>query len=1290
MSKTSHKMSNGVKHQNQKPKTDLSLAGDNFSLRSFFVVFVALLLASGFFVFRQVFAASPGDIVINEFVSNGDEWVELLNTSDNDMDLSGFKLSELTNPQGSFEGPPEEIPTEILLLELTGTIPAHGILVFDISGSKLNNGGDSIALYNGAIDLSNLWQRVTYGTVNENYPVTAGLGVAPSSGFSDAFLDGAWQTAQTPSKGWFNDAGREDTAPLLGENPLSIDSLLADAGIDSNIGELDNPSATPATEDEGALYFEKEGEGKIVFETTLNLTNQDTVAVLQILGTAMEMSDGHIEFDSATAQAMTDTGARIYMYSLGFSLTPNIIVKDDDGNVIDGADIVSNIDYDADEGTLTFDASHFTQFYAEEDTNVYVSADEGNDDNDGTSENPFETIQQGIESVPAGGTVHVASGNYEENLDIEKSLTLLGDPGDEEEAGPGEGAPVISVDDACDRVISIEANDVTVKGFILEGDECGESVVKIYQDITGAVIPNNEIKSNIDGAIGVELGANSSDNLITDNLIHDNRDGVWISGSQDNTISNNEIYENGFGIELVEFCDEDEEGDECANDVSGNKITGNNIHDNNSSGIYINGDGVTFTDLTISDNQINENRNYYGIYFDGTIRDSAVLVDKNTIDGNSEYGIYFASGISDSTVTIGGDSESDGNTITDNGSAGVYLSGDSGSISDSAVSLKNNTISDNAHEGVYVNQVDNESTLDVIGNAITENGDGDYYAGIYISNVLGDSTVTFRDNDISLNSGQGVYVCSEGECSSSTLILQDNTITANDGSGLEAYQLFASTLDVLENTISGNGSVDEGAGFLIVYIGDGEGIPSTPSIVTVSENIFDGNFYGIYIDETDGEAEVTIGEDNIIKRNNNAGIYLGSSVSGVAITGNTIEDNGAESETTGVVINSAAGNYARNNKIILNAGNGVENNDGENFDAKQNWWGELDGTGPLHETLNPDGSGDGVSDNVDFDPWYINAGRTILSSVAVISDSVTLISTGSDNIILSSDVSGQADLPNNITNLVLSDDSNLDLSAGLTDDAVTLQSGDAEVPIVLTNSDLEDVTVSIPDGTLITGPDGWDGIIQPPTAGTPDGNAPAGFSVGDTVISIGSPDGTLVFDNPVTILLAGVTGAVGYRPAGSDIWVEITNVCGGTYANPEDPISPGECAISNGTDTKIITFHFTSFGSLVATSVPTPAPIGGGGGSSGGGTGGGGTNNFAGGIHSEPSSGGGSEGGEVLGASVGPTIDDLESQIASLKAQIEELKKKTIPLIELLIQELFEELEKLQAMFALLLAEQGE
>lgn len=233
-------------------------------------------------------------------------------------------------------------------------------------------------------------------------------------------------------------------------------------------------------------------------------------------------------------------------------------------------------------------------------------------------------------------------------------------------------------------------------------------------------------------------------------------------------------------------------------------------------------------------------------------------------------------------------------------------------------------------------------------------------------------------------------------------------------------------------------------------------------------------------------------------------------------------------------------------------------------------------------------------------PYYFKvrsyAAGILLSESAFVSATPS----GGANISLDSVTAGQAELPAGATSVILTNTTILDLSLGLSGGEVILQSGVDNQPIVLTNSNLASVNASIPDGTKIQGPAGWDGKITPPVAGTPSGgNAPTGFSVGSTVISIGSPDGTLVFDNPVTILLTGVTGTMGYRPSLSNTWVQITNACGGTYATPTPPTSPSECAISNGTDTKIVTYHFTSFGSLTPVSSGSNNSSGGGGGGGG-------------------------------------------------------------------------------------------
>lgn len=309
-----------------------------------------IVVLGGFFVIYTAKAIVIPPVIINEFSSaSGPEWVELLNTTGSDIDLTGWTIQDLANPAKS--------------LSDLGTIPANGIVVFEQDEGWLNNdpSTETITIFD---DTSTPIHSINYGSDSE-----VDLD-APTNVQSGEYIEGSWSISDNPSKGWFNDAGAEGAAPLLED----IDDFLAEAGINSNIGELDNPSATPDTEGEGdafgALYFEKtvdeEDVGKIVFEATLNLSDQDTVAILQELGEKMEMSDGHIEFDSATADAMNATGAKIYMYGLDFDSEPDIIVRDDEGTTIDGTDIIDDVSYDPETGELSFTAAHFTQFDAED------------------------------------------------------------------------------------------------------------------------------------------------------------------------------------------------------------------------------------------------------------------------------------------------------------------------------------------------------------------------------------------------------------------------------------------------------------------------------------------------------------------------------------------------------------------------------------------------------------------------------------------------------------------------------------------------------------------------------------------------------------------------------------------------------------------------------------------------------------------------------------------------------------------------------------------------------------
>ncbi|MEK7542776.1 MAG: lamin tail domain-containing protein [Patescibacteria group bacterium] len=928
-----------------------------------FSVVAAVLVTSGFFVAKPAVAASPGDVIINEFVSNpssGSEWVELLNITTSSISLSGWKIQNFTFSSSS------AITGMATTTIGAVTIPANGIAVINVTG--LNNSGDSITLYdNSATPVA--VNNVVYGIVT-GFPATAGLTTPPASGKSGAYISGAWQTNQTPTKGWFNDAGQPGKAPLLS----TIDSILASSSISSNIGELSDPSVTPAATSTG-LYFEKVGKGKIVFTASLNLSDQATVGVLQNLGQKMEMSDGHIKFDSATAQAMNATGARIYLESLPYTVQPPLIVKNDNGTALDQSGLISDVLYENDPAPacaggapvckmMSFSAAHFTQF--DIDSNVYVDASNSGTE-DGTQAHPYNTIGEGIGAAMASGTVHVAVGTYTEDLTIPAGKTNLDISGASLASTTIQGVATNATANYPQAVPNIEilANDVKLHGFTIQGPAYSAATYSSGILIGAA---NVEIYSN-----AFKVPAYSNGNTAMSNGIQtwhkDNKPSVDISGL--------------------------------------------NIHDN------------TFTSLSA------EVAGYEGIYLNVDTGTGTSTIQNNSFTGN----IFRAITTERSKTIISG------NTIT---------------------------------------------------NDIAPSGSS--YTGI--------------------GGWQGI-----------------NISGANTGA--------ISNISVTNNTIHGSAANK-------------------------------GFSYGIKI-----------------------GYDTGSTFNSVSVTSNAVNNSG----TAGVFAKFTAIGITVDKNDLSSNGLGIKNGDGAvSLNAVKNWWGTVSST-EIAALINGSAS---------YTPWYLNSTRTILSD-AVSGSTVNSTTTDAG---LTSATRGQADLPSGATTVTLGNSTFLDVSAGkvatstlvvdgvdqgtaktIGGQAVTitqsvkLNSGVLGEAISLSNADKAGISVSIPDELVVYAPSGWNGKIQPPKTGSVDGSAPSGFSVSNSVIEIGSPTEVLIFSKPITITLSGVSGSVAYKPSGSNTWTQITNMCGGTYATSSSPAFPGECYKSNGTDTKIVTYHFTMFGGLNVVTV---------------------------------------------------------------------------------------------------------
>lgn len=204
----------------------------------------------------------------------------------------------------------------------------------------------------------------------------------------------------------------------------TISSTLVSSGIANNLNDV----VTDNIQSFSGLYFEKSiGEqkmGKITFTAALDLSSEATQTFLQNLGTYMEANQGSMKFNATTAAQMKNAGAEIKMYGinvLGYTDVPPIIVKDDLGNILSEGDAnyptLTDISYAAgDDGTLTFDTSHFTQF-------DLPGQDQTTPDGDGNASLSGDTTEVVITDPNQAVTVTVASGTTNPTIDVSAFIT---------------------------------------------------------------------------------------------------------------------------------------------------------------------------------------------------------------------------------------------------------------------------------------------------------------------------------------------------------------------------------------------------------------------------------------------------------------------------------------------------------------------------------------------------------------------------------------------------------------------------------------------------------------------------------------------------------------------------------------------------------------------------------------------------------------------------------------------------------------------------------------------------
>jgi hypothetical protein len=331
-----------------------------------------------------------------------------------------------------------------------------------------------------------------------------------------------------------------------------------------------------------------------------------------------------------------------------------------------------------------------------------------------------------------------------------------------------------------------------------------------------------------------------------------------------------------------------------------------------------------------------------------TLQDGVGLtLDGTTVDG-ADTGILVSSG------TTGGDSVrvTGGSVVQNIGSTGIEIESGAGAN----VTVEGTTVDVNGNQRALVVAGGNVVTID---NNDFQLKNVDSISGVI--DISGGTDVAFTNNLVDDDSQYGLQFETAMVVSGGDPVIQGNTFddpggVSNGGTGLEIDT-------ALSAPVSGNTILNAEADGLIVSSGP----------VAIENNVFDGDRDGVNVDT--GDAVRIAGNEF----RNHAELSFSTAIFGNPLGEDlnvTVENNDIESNANGIRmgVSSAGEVTVTNNNIAGNSGVGVENFGDGILNATDNWWGASDG--PSGGVTDPstgataDGSGDAVSENVTFDPFY--------------------------------------------------------------------------------------------------------------------------------------------------------------------------------------------------------------------------------------------------------------------------------------------------------------------------------
>ncbi|MBC8228746.1 right-handed parallel beta-helix repeat-containing protein [bacterium] len=305
---------------------------------------------------------------------------------------------------------------------------------------------------------------------------------------------------------------------------------------------------------------------------------------------------------------------------------------------------------------------------------IYVSSEYGSPGGDGTKEDPYDTIQRGINEAGWKDIVQALPGTYTENINLRSDLILL-----------GSGIENTTITAASGNIVTANnVHNVSFSGFTIDGQGSADNGIVCSGTTSEMEISNNIITDATTGFQCLDsVEVSIEENTIYQNITHgiycagtsvvkigknsteaNGSYGIMCEGQTNTSITENFVCQNWRGI----FCGQDaviviEENEIQANDYAIHCVGSTQV-DILSNHIANNRNGIDCHNapkVNIAENLIHSN-NWAILGYDS----SYLLIARNIIKHNLEGGIYCGEYWDDSFELIIGGSLVNANYIIDN------------------------------------------------------------------------------------------------------------------------------------------------------------------------------------------------------------------------------------------------------------------------------------------------------------------------------------------------------------------------------------------------------------------------------------------------------------------------------------------------------------------------------------------------------------------------------------------------------------------------------------------------